>query len=70
VVAKGEGAHAKRIVKVARENGVPVLQDVPLARALMATAPLKQYIPSELIEPVAELLRLVRDMKEKEEDRS
>jgi type III secretion protein U len=67
VVAKGEGAHAKRIVKVARENGVPVLQDIPLARALMATAPLKQYIPSELIEPVAELLRLVRDMKEKED---
>jgi type III secretion protein U len=57
VVAKGANAVAGRIVAIAREEGIPVMQNVPLARALMATAQLNQYIPSELIEPVAEVLR-------------
>jgi type III secretion protein U len=62
VLAKGEGALAARMVRAAREAGVPVLQNIPLARSLMETAPLDQYIPNDLIEPVAEVLRLVRDM--------
>jgi len=41
---------------------VPVMRNVPLARALLADASLDQYIPSELIEPVAEVLRLVRKL--------
>lgn len=62
VVAKGEGWLAQRMVEAAREEGIPVLQNIPLAHALMNTAPLEQYIPSELIEPVAEVLRLVQSM--------
>jgi type III secretion protein U len=64
VLAKGEGARAHRITTVAREQGIPVLQNIPLARALMANAQLNEYIPSHLIEPVAEVLRLVREMKD------
>lgn len=60
VVAKGEGWLAERMVAAAREEGIPVLQNIPLAHALMNTAQLDQYIPSELIEPVAEVLRLVQ----------
>lgn len=67
VVAKGEGTHAFRIVAIAREHGIPVLQDIPLARALTAHAEINQYIPSDLIEPVAHVLRLVREMKEDED---
>ncbi|MBW7899934.1 MAG: type III secretion system export apparatus subunit SctU [Rhodocyclaceae bacterium] len=62
VVAKGEGWLAERMIEAAREEGIPVLQNIPLAHALMNTAPLDQYIPSELIEPVAEVLRLIQDM--------
>lgn len=62
VVAKGEGWLAQRMVEAAREEGIPVLQNIPLAHALMNTAQLDQYIPSELIEPVAEVLRLVQRM--------
>lgn len=62
VVAKGEGALAERMVRAAREEGIPVLQNIPLARSLMETAHLDQYIPSELVEAVAEVLRLVQDM--------
>ncbi|WP_374608961.1 type III secretion system export apparatus subunit SctU [Diaphorobacter nitroreducens] len=63
VLAMGADAKAHRIVAVARHAGVPVLRDVPLARALVATAQLNQYIPSDLIEPVAHVLRLVQDMQ-------
>jgi type III secretion protein U len=66
VLAKGEGLRAYRIAAVAREHGIPVLQNIPLARALMAHAALNQYIPSDLIEPVAEVLRLVREMQDSE----
>jgi len=62
VLAKGEGILAERMIQAAREAGVPVLQNIPLAHALMDGAELEQYIPSDLIEAVAQLLRLVQDM--------
>ena len=62
VVAKGEGTLAEMMIRAAREEGIPVLQNIPLAHALMDTAALDQYIPSELIEAVAEVLRLVQAM--------
>lgn len=61
VVGKGEGYVAEAIREAARQAGVPVFRDVPLARALQADAPLDQYIPEDLIEPVAAVLRWVRD---------
>lgn len=67
VLAKGEGALAERMVIAAREAGVPVLQNIPLAWALMETAAIDNYIPSELIEPVAEVLRMVRDLDQRQE---
>lgn len=63
VLGKGEGTLAARMVVAARESGVPVLQNIPLAHALMDTAQLDQYIPSELIEAVAQVLRLVRELE-------
>lgn len=62
VLAKGEGSLAERMVRAAREEGIPVLQNIPLAHALMNTASLDQYIPADLIEPVAEVLRWVQNM--------
>ena len=47
---------ALRIVKVAEENKVPTIENVPLARALYADAELDQEIPPELYNPVAEVL--------------
>jgi type III secretion protein U len=62
VTAKGEGPLAERMIEAARAAGVPVLQDIPLAHSLMRDAQLDQFIPSDLIEPVAEVLRVVREM--------
>lgn len=61
VVAKGTGALARRIVRIAREHGVPVQEFKPLARALYRQAPIGGEIPLELYHVVAEILsRLYR----------
>jgi flagellar biosynthesis protein FlhB len=58
VVAVGEGDVAARIVRAAREYGVPVVRDVPLARALVDLQ-VGEVIPEALYEAVAEVLRSV-----------
>lgn len=63
VVAKGEGELARAIRKVAEEEGIPIVHDVDLARRLRSDAPVDQYIPEELIEPVAAVLRWARDLQ-------
>jgi type III secretion protein U len=62
VLAKGEGALASAMIKAAQEAGVPVMQNIPLAHSLFNDAPVSQFIPSELVEPVAAVLRLVRQL--------
>ena len=66
VLAKGEGELAALMRAAAEEAGVPVMQNIPLARALMRDAVAEQYIPAELVEPVAEVLRAVREMQDQE----
>lgn len=56
VLAKGQDELALRIVKVAEEHKVAVIENVPLARSLYASTELDQEIPPELYGPVAEVL--------------
>ena len=56
VVAKGTDAFARRIAGVARQNGVPVLERKPLARALYASVEVNQEIPPNLYRAIAEIL--------------
>jgi flagellar biosynthesis protein FlhB len=58
VVAKGAELIASEIRKVAAEAGVPIVRDVPLARALYDLE-LDAEIPDELFEAVAGVLRFV-----------
>jgi type III secretion protein U len=67
VVAKGEHLNAERIIKIAKEAGIPIMENVPLARALMEEVEVDRYIPSELLEPVAEVLRWVRTLQAQKE---
>lgn len=60
VLAKGADREARQIVRIAEEENIPVMENVPLTRALMATASINQYIPSELVEGVAEVLLALR----------
>lgn len=56
VLAKGQDELALRIVRVAEENKITVVENVPLARALYATTELNQEIPPELYNAVAEVM--------------
>lgn len=58
LVAKGQGETAQRIVSLAREHGVPVLEDEGLAEALNRLE-LDSLIPEELYQAVAEVLAFV-----------
>ncbi len=58
LVASGEGELAARIVRAAHDWGVPVVRDVPLARALVELE-VGGEIPEALYEAVAEILREV-----------
>ena len=62
IVAKGQRLMAARIRETARANGVPVVEDVPLARALFPK-PLGAEVPPELYRAVAQLLVLVHEAR-------
>lgn len=66
VVAKGEGDLAQRIREIAEAEGIPVVQDVQLARRLLERVPVNQYIQEEFIEPIAVILRWVQGVKNAE----
>jgi flagellar biosynthesis protein FlhB len=69
VVASGEGELAKLMMDAARAYGVPVVRDVPVARALRELE-VGDAIPEALYEAVAEILREVWSAEEANEERT
>lgn len=63
ILAKGQGALARRMIRVAEEEGIPVMRNVPLARGLFDQGTENSYIPQEFIGPVAEVLRWVQSLQ-------
>jgi flagellar biosynthetic protein FlhB len=59
VVAKGAGEVAARLRALAEEARVPMVQDIPLARALHASCELGQEVPPQLFTAVARVLAFV-----------
>jgi len=63
VVAKGADQIAQHIKKVARDAGVTLYEDVPLARALHARVEIGDEIPEEMYTVVAAVLNYVYSLK-------
>jgi flagellar biosynthetic protein FlhB len=59
VVAKGAGEVAARLRARAEECRVPMVQDIPLARALHSSCDLGQEVPAQLFTAVARVLAFV-----------
>ena len=59
VIAMGQRKVAERIKAIAREAGVPMVENKPLARALLASARVGTTIPQDLYMAVAEVLAFV-----------
>lgn len=64
-VAKGVDALAMRIREVAREHKVPIVENVPLARALYAAVEVDQTIPREHFEAAARVIGFVMQKRKK-----
>ena len=64
VVAKGRDLLALRIREIARKNGVPIIENPPLARALHQGAEVGEPIPAALIGAVAEVLAYLIRIKQ------
>ncbi len=58
-VAKGVDALALRIRETAREHGVPIVENVPLARALYASVEVDEVIPKAHFEAAAKVIGFV-----------
>lgn len=59
VVAKGAGEVAAKLRERAMEARVPLVQDIPLARALHASCDIGQEVPAQLFTAVARVLAFV-----------
>jgi flagellar biosynthetic protein FlhB len=63
VLAKGAHYSAQRIVALARQHNIPVVQNIPLARAIFKRIDIDQEIPPDLYLAMAEVLAYVYRMK-------
>jgi flagellar biosynthesis protein len=63
LTAKAEGRAADRLVALATEAGVPVVEDAPLAQAVFPLE-LGDYVPEECFEIVAEVFAFVKSIEE------
>ncbi len=63
LIAKGTELIAKKIINIAKEHNVPVIENPPVARALFRMVDINQSIPPELYKAVAEILMFVYKMK-------
>ncbi|MCW7753801.1 flagellar biosynthesis protein FlhB [Desulfobotulus sp. H1] len=65
VLAKGAGSIADKIRSIAKEAGVPIVENKPLARNLFQWVDVGQSIPADLYQAVAEVLAYVYRLKGK-----
>jgi flagellar biosynthetic protein FlhB len=63
VVAKGSELFAERIKEIAREHGVPIVENPTVARALFKLVDIDQEIPADLYQAVAEILLFAWKLK-------
>jgi type III secretion protein U len=64
VIAKATDDKALLLRKIAEEENIPILRNVKLARELYESTSIDQYVVTELLEPVAEVLKWVKRLHE------
>ncbi len=65
VIGKGQDHLAMRIREIAKEHDIPIVENVPLARALYKTVKVGEGVPRSLYKAIAEVLAFVYKLKNK-----
>ncbi len=63
LIAKGSELFAKKIISIAREHSIPVIENPPVARAIFRMVDINASIPPELYKAVAEILIFVYNLR-------
>ena len=63
LLAKGTELFAKKIIEIAREHSIPVIENPPVARAIFRMVEIESSIPPELYKAVAEILIFVYNLR-------
>lgn len=70
IVAMGADRIAKIIRETALAEGIPILEDVPLARSLYAKGRIEDFVPEDFLEPVAEVLKWAKRLEDAKREES
>ena len=62
ITAAETGAVAMKMLEIAEQKHIPIMRNVPLARSLFKQGNVNSYIPRDLMEPVAEVIRWVASL--------
>lgn len=65
VIAKGAGFIAEKIKEIARNSGVPIVENKAVAQVLYKMVTVEQTIPENLYKAIAEILAYVYSLKQK-----
>lgn len=65
VMGKGQDHLALKIREIAKEHNIPIVENVPLARAIYKTVKIGEGVPRSLYKAVAEILAFVHKIKRK-----
>jgi len=66
IVTMGKGIVADQIIRVAQDNGIPIMRNVTLAQTLFEKGKISEYIPEETYQAVAEILRWLEGIESME----
>jgi len=68
VLTMGKGTVAEQIIKIATENDVPIMRNVPLAQQLFEEGQIGLYVPEDTYAAIAEILKWLGELETKEKE--
>jgi len=67
ILAMGADELAKRIIKLAEENEIPIMRNIPLARRLWEDCDVYEFVPEDTYEAIAEILKWIASLQPENE---